>query len=77
MYKLYSIIKTHEHDVLLVRWLQLVSPTLLPSERGFKPHLLHHFLIFYADLTKWPDELMGWLGTVNRPAGAAARERWA
>jgi hypothetical protein len=30
----------------------------LPSVRGFKPHLLHHFLTFYVDLTKWPDGLM-------------------
>jgi hypothetical protein len=46
------------HDVLLVSQLHPVSPTLLssgrllPSGYGFEPHLLHRFLIFYADLTK-------------------------
>jgi hypothetical protein len=34
-------IKAPKHDVLLVRWLHLVSLALLPS--GFEPHLLHHF----------------------------------
>jgi hypothetical protein len=29
------------------RWLRPVSPTLLLSGCGFKPHLLHRFLIFY------------------------------
>jgi hypothetical protein len=52
MYNLYSILKTPEHDVLLVRRLHPVSPALLSSERGFKPHLLHHFLTFYTNLTK-------------------------
>jgi hypothetical protein len=42
------ILKTHEHDVLLVRRLHLVSSALLPSGRGFKPHLL----TFYVNLTK-------------------------
>jgi hypothetical protein len=42
MYNLYSILKTHEHDILLVRWFHLVSPTVLPLGRGFEPHLLHH-----------------------------------
>jgi hypothetical protein len=28
-------------------------PPLLLSGCGFKPHLLHRFLTFYADLTKW------------------------
>ena len=55
MYNLYSILKTIECDVLLVRWLHLVSPALLPSGCRFKPHLLHRFLTFYADLTKWSD----------------------
>jgi hypothetical protein len=59
MYNLYSILKTPKHDVLLVRRLHPVSPTLLPSRRGFKPHLMHRFLKFYADLTKWPDGLTG------------------
>jgi hypothetical protein len=31
MYNLYSILKTSEHDVLLVRQLHPVSPALLPS----------------------------------------------
>jgi hypothetical protein len=52
MYNLYSILKTHEYDVLLVRWLHPVYLTLLPSGRGFDPHLMHCFLTFYADLTK-------------------------
>jgi hypothetical protein len=30
----------------------------------FKPHLLHRFLTFYADLIKWADGLMGWPDTV-------------
>jgi hypothetical protein len=58
MYNLYSILKTPRHEVLLVRRLHPVSPTLLPSVCGFKPHILHHFLTFYVDLTKWPDGLM-------------------
>jgi hypothetical protein len=66
MCNLYSILKSPEYDVLLVRRLHLVSPTLLPSGLGFKPHLLHRFLIFYTDLTKWPDGLMGRAGTVSR-----------
>jgi hypothetical protein len=37
MYNLYSILKTLEHDVLLVRWLHPVSTALLPSGRGFEP----------------------------------------
>jgi hypothetical protein len=52
MYYLYSILKTIDHDVLLVRRLHSVSPALLQSvssaliqsRLGFKPHLLHHFL---------------------------------
>jgi hypothetical protein len=68
------------YDVLLVRRLHLVSPALLPSGRGFKPHLLHRFLTFHADLTKWPDGLMGRPGTVDRStcrawARAVARGR--
>jgi hypothetical protein len=35
MYNLYLIFKTTDHDVLLVRQLQLVSSVLLPSGRGF------------------------------------------
>jgi hypothetical protein len=58
MYNLYSILKTPEHNVLLVRRLHSVSSAILPSGRGFEPHLLHHVLTFYADLTKWPEGLM-------------------
>jgi hypothetical protein len=43
MYNLYSILKTIDHDVLLVIRLHLVSPVLLPSGLRFEPHLLHHF----------------------------------
>ena len=71
MYISYSILKTPEHDVLMVRRLHPMSSALLPSGRGFKPHLLHRFLTFYADLTKWSDGLTGWPGTVR----AAARGR--
>jgi hypothetical protein len=46
MYNLYSILKTLDHDVLLIRRLHLVSPTLLSLGRGFEPYLLHHFLTF-------------------------------
>jgi hypothetical protein len=38
-------IKTPEHNVLLVGWLHLVSLALILSGCGFKPHLLHRFLI--------------------------------
>jgi hypothetical protein len=31
MYNLYSILKTHEHDVILVKRLHPVSPVILPS----------------------------------------------
>ena len=57
MYNLYSLFKTPEYDVLLVRQLHPVSFTLLPSGCGFKPHLVHRFLIFYAELIwkKWRD----------------------
>jgi hypothetical protein len=44
MYDLYSILKTPEYDVLLLKRLHLVSPALLPSGCGFEPHLLHRFL---------------------------------
>jgi hypothetical protein len=57
IYNLYSILKTFEHDVLLVRQLYSVSLALLPSGHGFEPHLLHYFLTFYADLIKWVDGL--------------------
>jgi hypothetical protein len=43
MYNLYLILKTLNHDVLLVRWLYSVSPTLLPLGLGFEPYLFHHF----------------------------------
>jgi hypothetical protein len=52
-----SILKISEHDVLLVRQLYRVSPALLPSRHGFKPHLLYCFLTFYADLIKLADGL--------------------
>jgi hypothetical protein len=35
MYNLYSILKTLDHDVLLVKRLRLVSPALLPSSTSF------------------------------------------
>jgi hypothetical protein len=82
MYNLYSILKTPEHDVLLVSWLHPVSLALHPPEHGFEPHLLHRFLTFYADLTKWLDGLMSRPDTVSRPAcrawaGSVAHEHWA
>jgi hypothetical protein len=43
MYSLYSILKTSEHDVLLVTQLYLVSSTILSSGHGFEPYLLHRF----------------------------------
>jgi hypothetical protein len=43
MYNLYSILKTLNHDFLLVRRLHPVSPALLPSGRGFEPYLPYHF----------------------------------
>jgi hypothetical protein len=43
MYNLYSILKTFDHDVLLVRRLHLVSHAFLSSGLGFEPHLLYHF----------------------------------
>jgi hypothetical protein len=63
---LYYILKTPEHDVLLIRRLHPVSPALLPLERGFEPRVLHRFLIFYANLTKWPDGLTGQPDMVSR-----------
>jgi hypothetical protein len=45
MYNLYSILKTLEHDVILVRQLHPVSLALFPLERGFEPHLLYYFNI--------------------------------
>jgi hypothetical protein len=44
IYNLYSILKTINHDILLVRWLHLVSLPHLLSGLGFEPHLLHHFI---------------------------------
>jgi hypothetical protein len=64
-------IEKPEHDVLLIRWLHPMSSALLPTGRGLEPHLLHHFLTFYADLIKWTDDLMGWPDTVSRPACCA------
>jgi hypothetical protein len=50
---MYSVLKTTEHDVLLIRRLHPVySDLLLSSKNEFEPHLLHHFLTFYADLIK-------------------------
>jgi hypothetical protein len=63
-----SILKTFEHDVLLVRQLHPVSSALLPSGHGLEPHLLHRFLIFYVVLIKWADGLTGWPDTVSRLA---------
>jgi hypothetical protein len=50
---------------LLVRRLLLVSHAILPLGHGFEPHLIHHFVIFYVDLTKWPDKLTGWHSMVS------------
>jgi hypothetical protein len=44
MYNLYSILKIIDRDVLLVRRLDSVTPALLPSRLGFKPHPAPHFL---------------------------------
>jgi hypothetical protein len=60
MYNLYLILKTHEHDVLLVRWLHLVSPILFPL--WVQTPSPTSFLIFYADLTKCSDGLMDRVG---------------
>jgi hypothetical protein len=57
IYNLYSILKTFEQDVLLVRQLHPLFPALVPSGHGFEPHLMYRFLIFYADLIKWADRL--------------------
>jgi hypothetical protein len=66
MYNLYSILITPKHDILLVRQLHPVSSDLLPSGCGFEPHLLHRFLIFCPDLTKWPDGLTSRPDTIIR-----------
>jgi hypothetical protein len=42
-YNLYLILKTIDHEVLLVRRLHLVSLALLPLGLRFEPHVLHHF----------------------------------
>jgi hypothetical protein len=47
MYISYSILKTPEHDVLMVRRLHPMSSALLPSGRGFEPHILHRFNILH------------------------------
>jgi hypothetical protein len=57
IYNLDSILKTYEHNVILVRQLYSMSPALLPLGHGFEPHLLHHFVTFYVDLIKWADGL--------------------
>jgi hypothetical protein len=59
IHNLYSILKTSEYDVLLVRQLYLMYVALLQSRHGFKPHFLHHFLTFYVDLIKWADVSCG------------------
>jgi hypothetical protein len=43
IYNLYSILKTFDHDVLLVKQLHLLSLVFLSSRHRFKPHLLHYF----------------------------------
>jgi hypothetical protein len=44
IYNLYSILKTIDHDVLLVRRFHSVSPTPLLLGLGFEPYyLLHYF----------------------------------
>jgi hypothetical protein len=77
MYNFNSIIQTREHDVLLVRWLHLISLAFLTSGHVFKPHFLHYFLTFCADLTQWPYELTVGPAWSGRRAKAAARGRWA
>jgi hypothetical protein len=76
VYNLYSILKTSEHDVVLVRQLHPVSHALLPSGHEFEPYLLHRFLTFYADLIKWADGLTGWSGTVSRRHDVPGPELW-
>jgi hypothetical protein len=68
IYNLYSILKTSEHDVLLVRQLHPGSTALLFIKAWVRTHLLHRFLTFYVDLIKWVDGLTSWPGTVNRLA---------
>jgi hypothetical protein len=46
------MLKTFEHDVLLVRQTHPVSPVLLLSEHEFEPTPVL-FLAFYDDLIKW------------------------
>jgi hypothetical protein len=48
MFNLYSILKTPEYDVLLLRKLHLVSPALVPSGRGFEHHFLHRFFLHFT-----------------------------
>ena len=47
MYNLYSILKTIDHDVLLVRRLHLVSPALLPLGLKFEHRLLYYFFKYF------------------------------
>jgi hypothetical protein len=61
-------LKILEHGVFLVKWLHSVSPALRSSGCRFEPHLLHHFLTFYADLTKLTDDLTAQPGP-TRSAG--------
>jgi hypothetical protein len=68
MYNLYSILKTHEHDALLIRRVDLVFPTLLCIRAWVRTLPLAPFLTFYADLTKWSEGLTGQHGTVIRSA---------
>jgi hypothetical protein len=44
-------------------WLDNFIQCLPPfSGHGFEPHLLHHFLTFYADLIKWTRERLACAG---------------
>jgi hypothetical protein len=43
-------------------------PSFFHQGVGSNPTSCTAFLTFYADLTKWPDGLTGWLGTVSKPA---------
>jgi hypothetical protein len=79
IYNLYSILKTSEHNVLLVRQLHPVYLVLHPWGHGFELHLLHRFLIFYADLIKWfdgltagPAQSAGWHDVPGQSCGPRA-----
>jgi hypothetical protein len=60
IYNLYSILKTSQHNVLLVRQLHPVSPHFFQQGMGSNPTFsCTVFLIFYADLIKWTNGLTG------------------